>query len=168
VNYTFTNGDPLVVRAEPTGVGGAGLAQVTGAGGNKKDVSAPREIFWNWQKNVDAFLAILAGKVQIAETFMNDASPRSPTNPMPNGQRPQTTYHTGNNVAVPSRVQGLVTFGDNQDEKRPEDAVGIKAYNGAQSHWCSWRGSAVHEWQFNYGQNNYVQRVGEQVEEEEE
>jgi hypothetical protein len=163
VNYTFTKGDPLVVRSpEETGVGGAGLAQVTGAGGNKT-VSAPREIFWNWQKNVDAFLVILAGKIQIAETFMNDQSPRSPTNPMPNGQRPQTTYHTGSNVPVPSRVQGAVTFGDNQGEPPPEDAVAIKAYNGATAHWCSWQGPSVHEWQFNYGQNNYVQAVCNQI-----
>ena len=166
VNYAFTKGDPLVVRSPgETGVGGAGLAQVTGAGGTKT-VSAPREIFWNWQKNVDAFLVILAGKIQIAEMFMNDPNPRSPTNPMPNGQRPQTTHHTGNNVPVPSRVQGPVTFGDNQGEKRPEDAVAIKAYNGAAAHWCSWQGPSVHAWQFNDGQNNYVEAVCNQIDPE--
>ncbi|MDW8350246.1 MAG: hypothetical protein RML49_08355 [Verrucomicrobiae bacterium] len=163
VNYAFTKGDPLVVRSPgEIGVGGAGLAQVTGAAGNKT-VSAPREIFWNWQKNVDAFLVILAGKIQIAEMFMNDPNPRSQTNPMPNGQRPQTIYHTGRNVPVPSRVQGPVTFGDNQGEKRPEDAVAIKAYNGAAAHWCSWQGPPVLAWQFNYGQNNYVEAVCNQI-----
>jgi hypothetical protein len=164
INYTFTKGDPLVVRSNgETGVGGAGLAQVTGANG-VKTVSAPREIFWNWQKNVDSFLSILAGKIQVAETFMNDPTPRSGPGSMPNGQRPQTTFHTGQNVPVPSRVQGPVTFGDSQGQKRPEDAVAIKAYNGAAAHWCSWRGPTVHEWQFNYGQNNYVEEVCNQVE----
>ncbi len=165
VNYTFTRGDALIVRsAGETGVGGTGLTQVTGAGGNKT-VSAPREIFWNWQKNVDAFLVIMAARIQIAKTFMNDPTPRSGPGSMPNGQRPQTMFHTGNNVAVPSRVQGLVTFGDALNNKRPEDAVAIKAYNGASSHWCSWRGPTVHEWQFNYGQNNYVQEVCNEIEE---
>lgn len=165
VNYTFTKGDPLVVRSPgETGVGGTGLAQVTGAGGNKTS-PASRQVYWNWQQNIDEFMSILAGKIQIAETFMNDTSPRSSTNPMPTGQRPQTVYHTGSNVPVPSRVQGQVTFGDVQGQKRPEEAVAIKAYNGASSHWCSWRGPTVHEWQFNYGQNNYVERVGNQVEE---
>jgi hypothetical protein len=164
VNYTFTKGDALIVRSPgETGVGGTGLAQVTGAGGNKT-VSAPREIFWNWQKNVDSFLGIMATKIQIAENFMNDSTPRNGPGSMPNGQRPQTTFHTGQSVAVPSRVQGHVTFGDAQGNKRPEDAVAIKAYNGASAHWCSWRGPAVHEWQFNYGQNNYVEQVGNQVE----
>jgi len=164
VNYTFTKGDPLVVRSSgETGVGGAGLAQVTGAGG-VKTVSAPREVFWNWQKNVDSFLSIMAGKIQIAETFMNDPTPRSGPDYMPNGQRPQTIFHTGQNVPVPSRVQGPITIGDNQGQKRPEDAVAIKAYNGAAAHWCSWRGPDVHEWQFNYGQNNYVEEVCNQVE----
>ena len=168
INYEFTIGDPLkVLSPGEEGVGGTGLAQVTGAGGNKVN-PASREIFWNWQRNVDAFLAILAQKIQLAETFMNDSNPRSETNPMPNGQRPQTAHHTGQNVPVPSRQQANVTFGDNEGEKRPEDAVAIKAYNGATAHWCSWRGPAVHEWQWNYGQNNYVQRVCEQVEDEEE
>ena len=166
VNYTFTTGDPLVVRSPvETGVGGAGLAQVTGADG-KKTVSAPREVFWNWQSNVDAFLVILAEKIQIAETFMNDPNPRSPTNPMPNGQRPQTTYHSGNNVPVRSRVQASVTFGDNQGEESPEDGVAIKAYNGATAHWCSWRGPSIHEWQFNDGPNNYVEAVCNQIDQE--
>ncbi len=164
VNYTFTKGDSLVVRSnDETGVGGAGLAQVTGANG-VKTVSAPREIFWNWQKNVDSFLNIMAGKIQIAEIFMNDTTPRSGPGSMPNGQRPQTIFHTGQNVPVPSCVQGSITFGDNQGQKRPEDAVAIKAYNGAAAHWCSWRGPSVHEWQFNYGQNNYVEEVCNQVE----
>ncbi|WP_379711732.1 hypothetical protein [Haloferula chungangensis] len=168
INYEFTLGDPLkVLSPGETGVGGTGLAQVTGAGGNKNNPAAC-EIFWNWQRNVDAFLAILADKIQIAETFMNDPTPRSGPGSMPNGQRPQTTFHTGQNVPVPSRDQANVTFGDNQGERRPEDAVAIKAYNGASAHWCSWRGPAVHEWQWNYGQNNYVERVCEQVEEEEE
>ena len=166
VNYTFTTGDPLVVRSPvETGVGGAGLAQVTGADG-KKTVSSPREVFWNWQSNVDAFLVILAEKIQIAETFMNDPNPRSPTNPMPNGQRPQTTYHSGNNVPVRSRVQASVTFGDNQGEESPEDGVAIKAYNGATAHWCSWRGPSIHEWQFNDGPNNYVEAVCNQIDQE--
>ena len=165
VDYAFTTGNPLVVLSpQETGVGGAGLAQVTGAGG-VKTVSAPREIFWNWQKNVDSFLSILEGKIQIAETFMNDPSIRPGTNPpLPNGQRPQTIRHTGHNVPVPSRPQGLVMFGDIQGEERPEDAVAIKAYNGAESHWCSWRGPSVHAWQFNYGQNNYVAEVCSQRE----
>jgi Bacterial TSP3 repeat len=164
VTYTFTKGDALVIRSSSeTGVGGAGLAQVTGAGG-VKTVSAPREIFWNWQKNVDAFMSILLGdKIPTAEMFMNDSNQRSPTDPMPNGQRPQTTYHTRNNVPVPSRLQVSVTFGDNHGEKRPEDAVAIKAYNGAAAHWCSWRGPTVHEWQFNDGQNNYVEAVCNQL-----
>lgn len=165
VNYTFTRGDALIVRSPgETGVGGTGIAQVTGAAGNKT-VSAPREIFWNWQKNVDAFLVIMSAKIQIAETFMNDPTPRNGPGSMPNGQRPQTTFHTGNNVAVPSRLQGIVTFGDAQNNKPPEDAVAIKAYNGASSHWCSWRGPSVHEWQFNYGQNNYVEEVCNEIEE---
>jgi hypothetical protein len=155
----------LIVRSPgETGVGGTGIAQVTGAAGNKT-VSAPREIFWNWQKNVDAFLVIMSAKIQIAETFMNDPTPRNGPGSMPNGQRPQTTFHTGNNVAVPSRLQGIVTFGDAQNNKPPEDAVAIKAYNGASSHWCSWRGPSVHEWQFNYGQNNYVEEVCNEIEE---
>ncbi len=147
-----------------TGVGGAGIAQVTGAGGNKL-VSAPREIFWNWQKNVDAFLGELPNKIQMAETFINDPNPRSSASSMPNGQRPQTVYHTGSNVPVPSRVQGRVTFGDNPGERRPEDAVAIKTYNGAMAHWCSWRGPSVHEWQFNPGDNNYVHEVCNEIEE---
>lgn len=168
INYEFTLGDPLqVLSPGETGVGGTGLAQVTGAGGNKNSPAA-RAVFWNWQQNVDAFLAIQADKIQIAETFMNDQTPRTGPGSMPNGQRPQTTFHTGQNVPVPSRDQANVTFSDNQGEKRPEDAVAIKAYNGASAHWCSWRGPAVHEWQWNYGQNNYVERVCEQVEEEEE
>ncbi|MGJ8634820.1 MAG: hypothetical protein ACSHX7_12960 [Luteolibacter sp.] len=166
INYEFTLGDPLkVLSPGETGVGGTGLAQVTGAGGNKNNPAA-REIFWDWRRNVDAFLAILAGKIQIAETFMNDQTPRNGPGSIPNGQRPQTTFHTGQNVPVPSRDQDNVTFGDNQGERRPEDAVAIKAYNGASAHWCSWRGPAVHEWQWNYGQNNYVERVCEQIEEE--
>ncbi len=39
-----------------------------------------------------------------------------------------------------------------------EDAVAIKAYNGATAHWCSWRGPSVHEWQFNYGPSSAVMR----------
>lgn len=82
-------------------------------------------------------MAILAGKIQIAETFMNDQSPRSPVNPMPNGQRPQTAHHTGQNVPVLPPEQSGIIFGDNEGEKRLEDAVAIKAYNGASAHWCS-------------------------------
>jgi len=92
--------------------------------------------------------------------------PRSPSNPMPNGQRPQTTYHSGNNVPVRSRVQASVTFGDNQGEESPEDGVAIKAYNGATAHWCSWRGPSIHEWQFNDGPNNYVEAVCNQIDQE--
>lgn len=162
VNYEFTKGDPLkVLSVGETGVGGTGLAQVTGAGGNKS-IPASRDVFWNWQKNVDAFLVILADKIQIADTFMNDQAPRSASNPMPNGQRPQTIYHTGANVPVPSRTQAGVTFGDNQGEEKPEDAVAIKAYNGATAHWCSWQGPSNNSWQWNYGQNNYVVKVCEQ------
>jgi hypothetical protein len=85
---------------------------------------------------------------------------------MPNGQRPQTTYHSGNNVPVRSRFQASVTFGDNQGEENPEDGVAIKAYNGAAAHWCSWRGPSIHEWQFNDGPNNYVEAVCNQIDQE--
>lgn len=164
VNYEFTIGDPLkVLSPGENGVGGTGLAQVTGDGGDK-NVPASRDVFWNWQSNVDAFMSILAEKIDIAEDFMNDPNPRNPpTNMMPDGQRPQTVFHTGQNVPVPSRGQADETFGDNQGERRPEDAVAIKAYNGAAAHWCSWRGPTVHEWQWNYGQNNYVEVVCEQI-----
>lgn len=165
INYTFKNGEPLVVRSPgETGVGGAGLAQVTGAGGNK-NVPPPRDILWNWQSNVDSFLAILAGKLQIAQNFMNDSTPGSGSNPRPKGQRPQTSFDTGQNVSVPSRLQGQITFGDNQGQRSPEDAIAIKAYNGASAHWCSWRGPTAHVWQFNYGQNNYVEEVSNEIEE---
>lgn len=165
VNYTFTRGDALVVRSPgETGVGGTGLAQVTGAGGNKT-VSAPREIFWNWQENVQAFMGELTRNTPVAETFMNDSTLRNGPGSMPNGQRPQTTFHTGHNVPVPSRAQGPVTFGDNHGEKKPEDAVAIKLYNGASANWCSWRGPTAFEWQFNYGQNNYVEEVCNEIEE---
>ncbi|RYZ92172.1 MAG: hypothetical protein EOP06_05070 [Proteobacteria bacterium] len=107
----------------------------------------------------------MAAKIQIAETFMNDPTPRNGPGSMPNGQLPQTMFHTGNNVAVPSRVQGPVTYGDTQNNKWPEDAVAIKASNGASSHWCSWRGPAIHKWQFNFGQNNYVEEVSSGIEE---
>jgi len=91
---------------------------------------------------------------------------RSPSNPMSSGQRPQTTYHTGHNVPVPSRVQGPVTFGDNQGEENSEDGVAVKAYNGATDHWCSWRGPSIHEWHFNDGPNNYVEAVCNQIDQE--
>jgi hypothetical protein len=178
VNYVFTNGDPIVIRTPPeTGVGGAGLAQVTGAGG-VKTVSAPREIFWNWQKNVDAFLNILSGKVAEAESAMNNSNPRNPPNPRPDGQRHQSRFDTGNFVSVPlisdgvdKGTQGRIKFSDNSNHKRPEDAVAIKRYNGAQADWCSWAGSSVsdtanHHWQWNYGANDYVTKVSNQVEEQ--
>ena len=99
------------------------------------------------------------------DAFMNDSTLRNGPGSMPNGQRPQTTFHTGHNVPVPSRAQGPVTFGDNHGEKKPEDAVAIKLYNGASANWCSWRGPTAFEWQFNYGQNNYVEEVCNEIEE---
>ena len=155
----------MVRSPSETGVGGAGIAQVTGAGG-VKTVPAPREVLWNWQKNTDAFLVILLGKIQIAEQFMNSVEPKGPTNPIPNGQRPQTVHFTVNNVPVPARIQHNITFSDSSLDRRPEDAVAIKAYNGASAHWCSFTATPPYEWQWNTGPNNYVEEVCRQVEEE--
>lgn len=133
----------------------------------------PREVFWNWQKNVDTFLAILAGKITEAESKMNKLTPDS----RPYGQRPQSKFDTGAFVSIPlvydgqnKGAQGSVRFSDIARDKRPEDAVAIKRYNGAQADWCSWASSSKtdttnHHWQWNYGQNNYVEEVCNLIEE---
>jgi hypothetical protein len=176
VNYTFTKGDPLVVRSRrESGVGGAGLAQVTGAGG-VKTMPGPRDVFWNWQKNVDNFLQVLAGKILEAEFAMNNPAPRKPPAPRPDGQRPQSQFDTGVFVPIPlvyngenKGTQGRIRFSDNAGDKRPEDAVAIKRYNGAEADWCSWASSSKtditnHHWQWSYGDNNYVAEVCNEIE----
>ena len=149
------------------GPGGYGMFQVTGTAADN-DANIPREQFWNWMENVDGAMPILAAKRAIADRWMNNAAPRNPPNPRPDGQRPQARFDRGVDVPVPDRTVRGVLFSDNAANRDGviEDAVTIKAYNGAAAHYCSWGGNAA-GWGFNNTNNlgfDYVDRVCQEVE----
>jgi len=127
-------GRPVWGNDGGTTPGGYGIFQVTG---NATDATAdiPREQIWNWQKNVDAGLAILRPKYQESVTAMNNrrAECRAENNgqaiPVPNHSVPRAAGDPG------------TMFGDPTDGAAPNPrhtftdtdivgAVTIKRYNG--------------------------------------
>ncbi len=154
-------GDDRNRDGTPLGPGGYGIYQVT-------VTNIPREQIWNWQKNVDAGLTILRNKQVIAWEWMNEEENRPGTN-LPHGQRPQARLDSGHNVPVPDHTVEGVLFSDDVNSDRNgviEDAVTIKAYNSAGTHYCFW--SRINAgWMFNNtntGGVDYVARVCREVE----
>ena len=143
------------------------MFQVTGTAA-ASDVNIQREQIWNWQENVDAGLTILRNKQVIAWDWMNEEKNRPGTN-RPHGQRPQARLDSGHNVPVPDHTVEGVLFSDDANSDRDgviEDAVTIKAYNSAGTHYCFWSEISA-GWRFNNtnaGGVDYVARVCREVE----
>lgn len=164
-------GAPLQVNAEGYGPGGIGIFQVTGKADDPAHVVF-REQIWNWQKNVDAGLAIIRYKREEAapralNAFKWMRSETRQSNGSYEGQRPQAREQRGQDVPVPNETVRSVTFTDNAGSPPIEDAVNIKLYNGASNgNYCSWDGSANNGqgvWKFNrtraYDGKSYVDLV---------
>jgi len=167
------NGEVLWCSDGPDSAGGFGLFQVTGRvedvsekiGGQYYNVD--RNVLWNWQANVTAACDLIGHKYNIAMKWMSGV----------NGQRLQAYIDSGNKVVnVPDETVAGVTFSDTgsyaeRGERFIEDAVAMKAYNGAPSHYCAWM-DAKEGWKFsrevispNGKRTNYVLLVCQQVEE---
>lgn len=130
--------------------GGFGIFQLTRFG-NPERLPNSQEL-WNWQQNVITAKQVILEKKAIADHWMQ-------------GQRAQA-----GNVLVPIHVVAGVTFADNSP-KPIEDAVALKAYNGASGgHYCFWNNDTEppdpHYWDFhplnNLGEN-YVQKICQEV-----
>ena len=98
-------------------VGGFGIFQVTG-NAQSSDANVPREVIWNWQKNVQAGINILAAKQRTAFAWLakqrkkaQDAPPIPPI------------------VVSPQKGMDVV-FRDGTS-RTAADVVTIKAYNGS-------------------------------------
>ena len=119
---------------------------------------------WNWKANVDGGKTKINQAISIANFWMN-APLGSPSKPA-GGQRIQARLdNNGVNVPVPVESVGNVTFQDGTATPI-EDAVAIKAFNGAPNHYCSWFSDASKplggEWRFNrlnQNNHNYVSAV---------
>lgn len=168
-----TAGQPLW-GGDRVGPGGYGLFQVTGTINASTDI-IPRQEIWNWQNNVQAGLRIVAYK-KYGPTEASDAVL---------WMRRQRNANNANGTALPNYTVLTVTFSDGTAATM-EDAVAIKAYNGASKlipngdngtvagfrldtvysgHHCYWH-SDHSEWglnRFNSLGFNYVDRVCSEV-----
>uniref|UniRef100_A0A914PMU7 Uncharacterized protein n=1 Tax=Panagrolaimus davidi TaxID=227884 RepID=A0A914PMU7_9BILA len=119
---------------------GYGLYQLT--------VPEPKcDDLWNWKFSVDTGITVIYQKVSIASDWMIR-------------QRGQAFNDTGHAVPIPChKVQNCV-FQEGTNEVI-DDAVAIKAFNGATHHYCAWN-NAQKCWYFVEkadNQNDYVKDV---------
>jgi hypothetical protein len=130
---------------------GFGLYQLT-------DPKPTLDQLWNWKANVDGGKNKINQAISIANFWMN-APLGSPSKPE-GGQRVQSFTDLGYTLPVTDELVGGITFKDGTS-KPIEDAVAIKIFNSASTHYCYWsRISKV--WGFsrlNARGENYVAKV---------
>uniref|UniRef100_A0A914YA29 Uncharacterized protein n=1 Tax=Panagrolaimus superbus TaxID=310955 RepID=A0A914YA29_9BILA len=106
---------------------------------------------WNWKHSVNTGITVIHQKIKIASDWMKR-------------QRGQAFNNTGHAVPVPCLKVKNCVFQESTSEVI-DDAVAIKAFNGAPLHYCAWN-NAQKCWYFVVVDNNnrnYVESVCSQV-----
>ncbi len=113
---------------------------------------------WSWEANVDGGKSKINQAISTADFWMN--APLGALNKPEGGQRVQSLTDLGYILPVPDETVGGVTFKDGTS-KPIEDAVAIKIFNSASTHYCYWSRTSK-AWGFsrlNAQGFNYVERI---------
>lgn len=114
---------------DESGAGGYGICQVTGDVDYGKYVAIPRGQIWNWQKNIQAGMALLLNKFNDGVRWMNrQMNSNNANGAVPDYLAQNTATRTGNYKGNPYSV----VISENSNKKMSH-LCAIKLYNGATS-----------------------------------